>query len=67
MSERETVVVERRPIFQGNPISVGGILKLLALLALIAAFCVAEGWLTKGTWQEWIAGGLALWCASEIV
>lgn len=31
---------------------------LIALLCFIAAECVAQTWLTKGTWQEWIAGGL---------
>jgi hypothetical protein len=43
------------------------VLRLLALLAFIAALCVAEGWLTKGTWQEWIAGGLSLYVLAELV
>ncbi len=43
------------------------VLRLLALLAFIAAFCVAEGWLTAGNWQEWIAGGLALYVLGDLV
>lgn len=42
------------------------ILRLLALLGFIAAFCVAEGWLTKGTWQEWIAAALSLYVLAEL-
>lgn len=42
------------------------ILLLASLLAFIAAFCVAEAWLTKGTWQEWVAAGLALHVLAEI-
>lgn len=30
---------------------------LLALLCFIASECVAQTWLTKGTYPEWIAGG----------
>lgn len=67
MSEQEEVVVrERRPILAGS-INPGGILKLAALVVLILAFLFAEAWITKGTWQEWVTAGLALWCASEIV
>lgn len=34
------------------------LLVLCALACFIAALCFAEAWLTAGTWQEWIAGGL---------
>ena len=39
---------------------------IASLLAFIAAFCVAESWLTKGTWQEWVAAGLALHVLAEL-
>jgi hypothetical protein len=52
---------------RGRYYSPSFVLLLLSLLAFIAALCVAEGWLTAGTWQEWIAGGLALHVAAEIV
>lgn len=55
------------PVAQRYPISPSFLLRLLALLAFIAAFCVAEGWLNLGLWQEWIAGGLSLYVAAEIV
>jgi hypothetical protein len=42
------------------------LLLLASLLAFIAAFTVAEGWLTKGTWQEWVAAGLALHVLGEL-
>lgn len=54
------------PVAQRYPISVSFILRLLALLAFIAAFCVAEAWLTKGTFQEWVSGGLALYVLAEL-
>lgn len=50
---------------RGRYYSVSYVLRFLSLLAFIAALCVAEGWLTKGTWQEWIAGGLTLYVAAE--
>lgn len=53
-------VVERRSL------SASLILRVLSLLAFVAAFCVAEGWLTKGTWQEWVAGGLSLYVLAEL-
>lgn len=51
----------------GRYYSVNFVLRLLALLAFIAALCFAEGWLTVGNWQEWIAGGLSLYVAAELV
>lgn len=39
---------------------------LASLVCFAAALCVAESWLTKGTWQEWIAAGLALHVIAEI-
>lgn len=42
------------------------ILVLLAFLSFAAAECVAQGWLTKGTWQEWVAGGLGLYVLAEL-
>lgn len=50
---------------RGRYYSVSYVIRFLALLAFIAAFCVAQAWLTKGTWQEWIAGGLALYVLAE--
>lgn len=41
------------------------LLVLLAFLCFVAAECVAQGWLTKGTWQEWVAGGLGLYVLAE--
>jgi hypothetical protein len=40
---------------------------LAALLAFIAAFCVAEAWLTKGTYQEWIAAGFIFTTLAKIL
>jgi hypothetical protein len=48
-------------------VNLGWILKLAAFLAFAAAFCVAESWLTVGTWQQWIAGGLGLFTLAELV
>jgi hypothetical protein len=42
------------------------ILRLLALLAFIAALCVAEGWLNLGTGLEWAFGGLALYTLADL-
>lgn len=52
---------------QRRPINANFLLKLLALLAFVGAFCFAEGWLTVGTWQEFIAAGLALFTLAELV
>lgn len=49
-----------------NP-NVPRILVLLALLCFIAAECVAQAWLTRGTWQEWTAGGLGLYMLAQLV
>lgn len=51
-----------------NPITVNleWLLRLAALLAFIAALCFAESWLTIGTWQEWVAGGLALYVLADV-
>lgn len=54
------------PVVQRYPISPSFLLRLLALLAFIAAFCFAEGWLTVGTWQEFIAAGLSLYVLAEL-
>lgn len=43
------------------------LLLILALACYVAALCFAEGWLTKGNWQEWIAGGLILSTLAKIV
>jgi hypothetical protein len=50
---------------RGRYYSISYVLRFLSLLAFIAALCVAEGWLTKGGWQAWIAGGLSLYVAAE--
>lgn len=42
------------------------LLVLLALICFVFALCVAEAWFTKGTWQEWIAGGLGLYVLAEL-
>lgn len=42
------------------------LLVLLALLCFVAAECVAQAWLTKGTWQEWTAGGLGLYMLAQL-
>ncbi len=42
------------------------ILLVASLLAFIAAFCEAEGWLTKGLFQEWLSAGLALYVLAQI-
>jgi len=47
-------------------ISPSFLLLICSLLAFIAAFCVAQSWLTKGTWQEWVAAGLALHVLAEL-
>lgn len=47
--------------------TVSNLFRFLALLAFIAAFIFAEGWLTKGNWQEFIAAGLSLYVAAEFV
>jgi hypothetical protein len=41
------------------------LIRFLALLAFIGAFCFAQGWLTVGNWQEWVSGGLALYVLAE--
>lgn len=41
-------------------ISLAWLIRLAALLCFIAAFCVAEAWLTKGSYSEWQSAGLAL-------
>ena len=43
------------------------LLVLLAFICFVAAECVSQGWLTKGTWQEWVAGGLSLFVLAELV
>ena len=43
------------------------VLILLAFLCFVAAECVAQTWLTKGTYPEWIAGGLGLYVLAELV
>lgn len=48
-------------------LSYNRLLKFAALIAFIAAFCVAESWLTLGLWEEWVAGGLALTTAAEVL
>lgn len=54
---------ERRVIVSPNVIR---LLVLLAFACFVAAECVAQAWLTKGTWQEWIAGGLGLYVLAEL-
>jgi hypothetical protein len=43
------------------------LLVLLAFLCFVAAECVAQSWLTKGTYPEWIAAGLGLYVLAELV
>jgi flagellar biogenesis protein FliO len=65
MAEQEQVVVrERRPL---PSVSLGGLIKLLGVLLLALALIFAFGWLTKGTWQEWVTAGLLAWIVSEVV
>lgn len=54
---------ERRAYVGPNVIR---ILVLLAFLCFVAAECVAQTWLTKGTWQEWTAAGLGLYVLAEL-
>jgi hypothetical protein len=54
---------QRRVIISPNAIR---LLVLLAFLCFVAAECVAQTWLTKGTWQEWTAGGLAFYVLAEL-
>ena len=50
-----------------RPINASFLIRFLALLCFIAALCVAEAWLTKGTWQEWVTGGFVLYTLAEFV
>lgn len=43
------------------------LLLLCALACFIAAFCVAQGWLTKGDWQEWVTGGFIFATLAKIL
>lgn len=43
------------------------ILRLSAFITFIAAEAVAQSWLNLGTWQEWVAAGLALWVLSDVL
>jgi hypothetical protein len=43
--------------------------RLLVLVAAVLfglALLVAEGWLTKGTWQEWTSGGLVSLALAQV-
>lgn len=42
-------------------------LKLAGCVALACAFAVAEGWLNLGLFDEWLAGGLALFALGDTV
>lgn len=58
-------VPARRPIFVGaNGVR---LLLLVAFVLFLAAFCVAQGWLTKGTWQEWTSAGLGAWVLAGLL
>jgi hypothetical protein len=51
---------------RGRYYSPSYILRLIALLCFIAAFCVAQAWLTKGTFPEWLSAGLAVYVLAEL-
>lgn len=55
-----------QPATRTYNLSVNWLLRLVALLCFIAALCVSETWLTKGTWQEWISGGLIAYTLSTL-
>lgn len=40
---------------------------LCALACFIAALCFTQGWLTLGTWQAWISGGLIFSTLAKIL
>ena len=63
MAQQEQVVVRER-VALPTP-SLGGLCWLVALFLLALALIFAAGWLTKGTWQEWVTGGLLAWCLSQ--
>ena len=43
------------------------LLLLCALACFVAAFCFTQDWLTLGTWQAWISGGLIFSTLAKIL
>lgn len=40
---------------------------LVAIVLFVLAEFVAQGWLTKGTWQEWVTAGFVSFSVAEVV
>jgi hypothetical protein len=63
------MATEERPARTWNTgsLSLALVFLLIALLCFVAGFCLAEGWLTKGTIWEWAFAGFTASTLAKIL